>query len=164
MKKLLLTLLLLPLYVAMHAQDIHVGVEGSRFFTGDNYWQGAVVGSYTKQLPWYVAFDVDASLYYQHYDSTTLDGIWGASHTFGGSVGVNGILKLAGPLSLFTGPKATCNFVQKDYGGHRASLQWRLGIGADFNRIRVRASWDTLITEQSGGKGSAVSVSVALRL
>lgn len=185
MKKLLLLILLLPLYVATSAQEFHIGAEGSRYVTDNrtDYWKGAVIGSYTRKLPKCFAFDVNASLYYQHYDrSTFLPNPGGTfypeteqdyAHTFGGSIGVNGIIRLGGPISFFTGPMATCNFFQKDYIGgytidistYRANLQWRLGLGADVWRLRVRASCDLYVTDlRYHQKGTAISVSVAYRL
>ena len=186
MKKLLLLILLLPLYVAASAQEFHIGAEGSRFVSGDAdmYWKGGVVGSYTIKLPKCFALDVNASLYYQHYDTSTHLERPGNKYpenkkhdyaqTFGGSIGVNGIIKLGGPISFFTGPLATCNFFQKAYfydttmdmNIHRAMLQWRFGLQADVSRLRIRASWDVCATNcnQWGDKGTAISVSVAYRL
>jgi len=186
MKKLLLFIMMLPLYVVTQAQEFHIGAEGSRFVSGEayKYWKGGVIGSYTIKLPKSLALDVNASLYYQHYDESTyllrpggfnyLETDHDYAQTVGGSIGVNGIVRLFGPMSFFTGPMATCNFFQKAYVNdhtvdtsiHRAMLQWRFGLGVDVWRLRVRASWDVCVTNcvSWGDKGTAISISVAYRL
>ena len=87
-------------------------------------------------------------------------------HTFGVSLGVNAIIHVGGPMSIFTGPKAQCNLIQKDYYMHRANVQWRVGLQADFRRLRLRASWDILCTNRASDypKGSLLTVGVAWKL
>jgi len=179
MKRLLSVLMLLPMFAAANAQAIHVGAEGSRY-TGDGtypYWQAAVTGSYTMHLYENLSFDANASLYYQYYDDDWLytpypdwvppAGSGSPTQTFGGSIGLNGIIHVAGPISVFTGPRVMCNFVQKNFDLHRANMQWRVGLSADVWRLRIRASWDPVVTRRDSGdddKGYGICLSVAWRL
>lgn len=49
---------------------------------------------------------------------------------------------------------------------HRANVQWRVGLQADFWRLRLRASWDILCTNRDSDypKGSLLTVGVAWKL
>ena len=49
---------------------------------------------------------------------------------------------------------------------HRANMQWRVGLQADFRRLRLRASWDILCTNRASDypKGSLLTVGVAWKL
>lgn len=166
MKKLFIMLLMLPMFVAAKAQ-FHVGAEVGRILNDDNpYWQVSATGSYTRHLFQDLSLDANAALFYQNVDQNSWIPYAIRGHTFGGSIGVNAILRVGGPISLFTGPKVQCNFVQKDYYMHRANLQWRVGLQADFWRLRLRASWDILCTNRAsyGPKGSLLSVGVAWAL
>ncbi len=166
MKKLLLMILLLPMFAAANAQ-IHVGAEAGRILNDyDPYWQVSATGSYTRHLFQDLTLDADVALYYQYCDQNSYMPSAIKGHTFGGSLGVNAILHVSGPVSLFTGPKGQCNFVQVDYGMHRANLHWRVGLQADLGKLRLRASWDILCTNRSenGPKGSLLSVGVAWKL
>lgn len=184
MKKFILMLLMLPFCAGADAQEFHVGAEGSSLVTGDyKYWQIDAIGSYTRHLYENLSFDANASLYYQHYDDEISDWDWDAgwytgnnssySQTFGGSVGLNIIMHVGGPISVFSGPKVLCNFFQKayyhgsayDFALNRAGIQWRVGLSADVWRLRIRAAWNPWITDRGwDNKGSTVSVSVAWRL
>lgn len=165
MKKLFIMLLMLPMFVAAKAQ-FHVGAEVGRILNDDNpYWQVSATGSYTRHLYENLSFDADVALFYQNIEQSGQPfNIHG--HTFGGSIGVNAIMHVGGPISLFTGPKAQANFVQKDYSFHRANVQWRVGLQADFWRLRLRASWDIMCTNRAsyGPKGSLLTVGVAWKL
>lgn len=178
MKKLILLILLLPICLIGRAQGWYVGVEGGHFLgEKPRYWQVAVTGSYTMKFSQFISLDANASLYNQNYNVAAIDVQWfnpnadmnfsvSNSHTFGGSLGVNAMLKLNGPVSLFTGPKVDCNFYQpKYYEFHRAMLEWRVGLNVDVWKLRIRASWDIMVTNRNDyRKGSAISVGVAYNL
>ncbi len=165
MKKLIMLLMLLPVFAAANAQ-FHVGAEAGRILNDNRpYWQVGATGSYTRHLYENLSFDADATLYYQNVEQMGFPfDIHG--HTFGAGIGVNAIMHVGGPISLFTGPKAQCNFIQKDYYMYRANMQWRVGIQADFWRLRLRASWDILCTNRASDypKGSLLTVGVAWKL
>lgn len=165
MKKLFLMLMLLPVFAAAQAQ-FHVGAEAGRILNDDNpYWQVGITGSYTRHLYENLSFDADAIVFYQNVEQRGMPlDIHG--HTLGAGIGINAIMHIGGPISLFTGPKGQCNFVQVDYHMHRANLQWRVGLQADFWKLRLRASWDILCTNRDsyGPKGSLLSLGVAWAL
>ena len=179
MKKLILFILLLPVCLIGRAQGWYAGVEGG-YFLGEKprYWQVAVTGSYTKAFSQFISLDANASLYNQNYNEAAIDVQYvpypgwkpthpaSNSHTFGGSLGINVMLKLNGPVSLFTGPKVDCNFYQPEYYEfHRATAQWRVGLNVDVWKLRVRASWDIMMTNRNdSSKGSAITVGVAYKL
>ena len=165
MKKLLLMIILLPMFAVANAQ-IHVGVEAGRILNDDDpYWQVGVTGSYTRHLYENLSFDANATVFYQNVEQMgepfSIHG-----HTLGAGIGINAILHVGGPISIFTGPKGQCNFVQVDYYMHRANLQWRVGLQADFWKLRLRASWDILCTNRSNEypKGSLLCIGVAWKL
>lgn len=165
MKKLIMLLMLLPVFAAANAQ-FHVGAEAGRILNDkDPYWQVGATGSYTRHLYENLSFDADVTLFYQNVEE------WGEpfsqyGHTFGVGLGVNAIIHVGGPMSIFTGPKAQCNLIQIDYSMHRANVQWRVGLQADFWRLRLRASWDILCTNRDSDypKGSLLTVGVAWKL
>lgn len=157
--------MLLPVFAAAQAQ-FHVGAEAGRILNDDNpYWQVGITGSYTRHLYENLSFDADAIVFYQNVEQFGMPFVI-HGHTLGAGIGINAIMHIGGPMSLFTGPKAQCNLVQADYSMHRANVQWRVGLQADFMRIRIRASWDILCTNRGyyGPKGSLLSVGVAWAL
>lgn len=183
MKKLFLFILLLPVCLVGRAQGWYIGAEASRGVASHPYWQAAVTGSYTMKVASFLSLDANASLYYQHHDQATvffdfynsnIENVDINAQTFGGALGLNAILPICKPVSFFTGPQVMCNFFQKNYFGgyaidytdHRALGLWRIGLQAQIWRLRVRASWDILMTDRSenGRKGSAISIGVAYRL
>ena len=184
MKKLILFILLLPICLIGRAQGWYVGAEASRGVASHPYWQAAVTGSYTMKVASFLSLDANASLYYQHHDQMTVfidicvenpQDLHANAQTFGGALGVNAILPIFKPVSFFTGPQVMCNFFQKNYFGeyttfdytdHRALGLWRIGLEAEIWRLRVRASWDILMTDRSdnGRKGSAITVGIAYNL
>ena len=166
LKKLIMLLMLLPVFAAANAQ-FHVGAEAGRILNDESpYWQVGATGSYTRHLYQNLSFDADAALYYQNVNDNAWIPEAMRGHTFGVSLGVNAIIHVGGPMSIFTGPKAQCNLIQKDYYMHRANVQWRVGLQADFWRLRLRASWDILCTNRASDypKGSLLTVGVAWKL
>ena len=199
MKRTLGLLLLLTLSaIGMCAQGLYVGVEGLKTFEkhqSNSNWEFGAYASYSHSLFMRLGFDVQAGLYTQYFnDGTTgsfMDFIpypdWVPPKydryavTFGGKLGAHLTLKVAGPISIFTGPSVRCNFFQKDYRRlegekyhaedydlRRAVMQWGLGLSGDFKRFRVRLSWEADITKACEDSDKAhqngVMLSLAYRL
>lgn len=195
MKKLLLILMAFFTLASANAQGFYAGVESSRLFKRYDLspnWDVEAFVSYSRPLFLQVGFEAQAGLYTQYFDSPAGSEVYcdpalgypkvTDSHaiTFGGNLGLFVTLKIAGPISLFTGPSFDCDFVQRvrykingkrysdnDFANHRAMLQWRLGAIADIWKLRLKLSWDYDVTRRldfCSERQSAITLSVAYNI
>lgn len=185
-------MIVLVSWIGVSAQGLYVGVDGMKTVGAyrNPYWEVGAFASYARPLILRMGFDVEAGLYTQYYHNGTSVGEFIVNPfdnpvnknrhavTFGGRIGANLTLKIAGPISIFTGPSANCNFFQKEYikigeshyrddvSVHRAGMQWRVGITADIKFIRLRFSWARDLTGHDADheKQNSLLLSVAYRL
>lgn len=195
MKKILFILIALFSFLGTNAQGFYIGVEGCRTFKDNednayeySNWDAGVFASYSNHLFLRVGYEVNAGLYTRYYDNEIpMDIPNGISMkvsdmyalAYGGKIGANITLKIARPISVFSGPSLSYNFFQKGYvkhdgkkdsygifGMHPALLQWKFGAQLDFWRIRTRLSWNFDVTkrEELANRYNALELSVAYRL
>ncbi len=174
--------------VSNERHSLHAGIEGAFSFNHTDieepnglYRQVSAYVSYTYHIKDFY-LNPELSLYYQ-YNPNMFPGIVGVtindSHcdAFGSALGLYIGRKIAGPVSIFTGPLGKCNFYQGgsitstsgnnlsgDWTAHRAALLWRFGVSFDVWRLRIRAAYDQHITKQYYlGTLNDFSVSVAFK-